>query len=62
MSEIIRFVPKSELERIQLIRESRAIYESVFPSADAVNEQRYRASTSRVVGDANVNSGDDVKS
>jgi hypothetical protein len=61
MSEVIRFVPKSERERIQLIRETRAIYESVFPSADAVNGQRHRASISRAVGDDNVNSGDDVK-
>jgi tRNA threonylcarbamoyladenosine modification (KEOPS) complex Pcc1 subunit len=62
MREAIRFVPKSELERIQLVREARAIYESVFPSADAVNEQRYRASIIRSVGDADVHSGDDVKS
>ena len=35
MSEIIRFVPKSELERARLIREARAIYDSIFPSAAA---------------------------
>ena len=35
MGEVIRFVPKSELERARLIREARAIYESIFPS-DAV--------------------------
>jgi hypothetical protein len=61
MSEVIRFVPKSELERIQLIREARALYESVFPS-EAVNERRYRTSISRTVRDANVRSGDDVNS
>jgi hypothetical protein len=55
MGEIIRFIPKAELERIQLIRQTRAIYESIFPSADAANEQRYGA-----VGDANVPSGGDV--
>ncbi|MDH2343152.1 hypothetical protein QCM77_18650 [Bradyrhizobium sp. SSUT18] len=33
MSEIVRFVPKSELERARLIREARAIYDSIFPSA-----------------------------
>ena len=32
MGEVIRFVPKSELERARLIREARAIYESIFPS------------------------------
>jgi hypothetical protein len=33
VSEIVRFVPKSELERARLIREARAIYDSIFPSA-----------------------------
>lgn len=36
MGEVIRFVPKSELERARLIREARAIYERIFPSQDAV--------------------------
>ena len=40
MGEVIRFVPKSERERIRLIREARAIYNSVFPPADPVSEQR----------------------
>jgi hypothetical protein len=40
MGEVIRFVPRSELERARLVREARAIYDSIFPSADAVNEQR----------------------
>ena len=40
MGEVIRFVPKSELERIRLIREARAIYDSIFPSADSATEQR----------------------
>jgi hypothetical protein len=34
MGEVIRFVPKSERERDRLIREARAIYDSVFPPAD----------------------------
>ena len=33
MSEIVRFVPKSELERARLIAEARAIYDSIFPPA-----------------------------
>ncbi|MCK1653972.1 hypothetical protein IVA88_21375 [Bradyrhizobium sp. 149] len=33
MSEIVRFIPKSELERARLIREARAIYDSIFLSA-----------------------------
>jgi hypothetical protein len=40
MGEVIRFVPKSELERIRLVREARAIYDSIFPSADAISGQR----------------------
>jgi hypothetical protein len=38
MGEIVRFVPKSELERARLIREARAMYESVFPPADRASE------------------------
>ena len=34
MGEVIRFVPKSELERVRLIREARAIYDGIFPSTD----------------------------
>ena len=34
MGEVVRFVPRSELERARLIREARAIYESVFPTAN----------------------------
>ncbi len=40
MGEIVRFVPKSELERARLIREARAIYDSIFPPADPVGEPR----------------------
>jgi hypothetical protein len=40
MAEIVQFVPKSERERARLIREARAIYESIFPSADPVGEPR----------------------
>jgi len=40
MGEVIRFVPKSELERARLIREARAIYESVFPPEAPVSEEQ----------------------
>jgi hypothetical protein len=33
VGDVVRFVPKSELERARLIREARAIYDSIFPSA-----------------------------
>ena len=39
MGEVIRFIPKAERERLRLIREARAIYDSVFPPADSVNKQ-----------------------
>jgi hypothetical protein len=43
MGEVIRFVSKSERERIRLILEARAIYDSVFPPAAPVNEQSDKA-------------------
>ena len=50
MGGIIQLVPKSELERLRLIREARAIYDSIFPPASSAYNQtvapraaRYRA-------------------
>jgi len=40
MGEVVRFIPKSDLDRVRLIREARAIYERIFPPADPVQEQR----------------------
>lgn len=40
MGEVIRFIPKCERERARLIREARAIYDSIFPQADPISEQR----------------------
>ncbi|MGY3698420.1 hypothetical protein ACE103_20980 [Bradyrhizobium sp. ma5] len=37
MGEIIRFISKSERERARLIREARANYERIFPSADSAD-------------------------
>jgi len=39
MGEIVGLVSKSERERIRLIREARAIYDSIFPPTDAVSER-----------------------
>ena len=36
MGEVVRFIPKSELERARLVREARAIYDSIFPPAAAI--------------------------
>ena len=38
MGEVILFVSKAERERIRLIREARANYDSIFPQADPVSE------------------------
>ena len=40
VGEVVQFVPKSDLERARLIREARAIYDSIFPPADRVSEQQ----------------------
>ena len=53
MGEIIRFVPKSERERARLIREARAIYDSIFPPAYSVREQHDNAPISHKFSGAN---------
>ena len=53
MGEIIRFVSKSERERARLIRKARAIYDSIFPPADPVNERQNKAPVSHTLGGTN---------
>jgi hypothetical protein len=53
MGEVIRFVSKSERERARLVREARAIYESIFPPADPVREQQVKVPIGHSVGGAN---------
>jgi hypothetical protein len=60
MGEIIRFVPKSERERARLIREARAIYDSIFPPADPVSEKQNEGSASHAVSGANAHRGGGV--
>jgi hypothetical protein len=60
MGEVVRFVSKSERERVRLVREARAIYDSIFPPADPVSEQQGRASVSHAVSGANARRGDGV--
>jgi len=38
MGEIIKFVSKSERERARLIREARAMYDSIFPPTNPVRD------------------------
>ena len=43
MGEVIQFIPKSERERIRLIREARAIYDSIFPSEPVIRPDEGQA-------------------
>lgn len=45
MGEVIRFIPKSEIERARLIREARAIYDSIFPPSHVQDEQGNQKTT-----------------
>ena len=58
MGEVIRFIPKSERERIVLIREARAIYDSIFPPADPVSERRDKTPIIHTVSGANAHRSD----
>jgi len=40
MDEFFRFVSRSERERVRLILEARAIYDSVFPPTDPVSKRQ----------------------
>jgi hypothetical protein len=55
MGDVIRFIPMSERERGRLIREARAIYDSIFPPSEPVGEQR-----DKIIG-ANAYRGDAVR-
>ena len=50
MGEIVRFIPKSELERARLIREARAIYDSIFPPTVPATEPSDQDEPSGVQG------------
>ncbi|MCA6112910.1 hypothetical protein [Bradyrhizobium cenepequi] len=39
MGQIVAFASKSERERVRLIREARAIYDSIFPPGDAIGDR-----------------------
>jgi hypothetical protein len=56
MGEVIPFISRAERERIRLIREARANYESVFPPSDPLTEQLEESSFSS----ANLRRGDEV--
>jgi hypothetical protein len=60
MGEVIRFIPKSERERVRLIREARAIYDGIFPPADPVSAQRGKVPSSHTVSGADAYRRDGV--
>ena len=60
MGEVIRFIPKSERERTRLVREARAIYDSIFPPADPVSEKQNKAPVSHTVSGAIAHRSDGV--
>lgn len=51
MGQIVQFVSKSERERIRLIQEARAIYDSIFPPNDPAGEPHDKAAVGRAGGD-----------
>jgi hypothetical protein len=59
MGEVIQFVPKSERERARLIREGRAKYDSIFPSAGSVSEQQCKTPISQAVNAADAHRSDE---
>ena len=61
MGEVIRFIPKAERERGRLIREARAIYDSIFPPAAPISEQQDKAPLSRAIVGANAYHGGGVR-
>jgi hypothetical protein len=40
MGDVIQFIPKATLERARLVREARAIYESIFPTEKGAASQQ----------------------
>jgi hypothetical protein len=60
MGEVIRFIPRAEHERLRLMREARANYDSVFPSANSVDEQRDSAPPVHSVDGTWIHRGVDV--
>jgi hypothetical protein len=60
MGEVVRFIPKSERERTRLIREARAIYDSVFPQAEPASDQWGKVAADHSVSGANAHRSDGV--
>jgi hypothetical protein len=59
MGEVIQFVSKSERERARLVRQARAIYDSIFPPAHRIGEWD-RAAMNHTAAGANAHRSDEV--
>jgi hypothetical protein len=53
MGEVIRFIRKSELERMRLIRQALALYDSTFPPADPASEPRDKPTATDAISGGN---------
>ena len=62
MGEVIQFISKAERERIRLIREARANYDSVFPPSDSIKERRDNTPIAHSVNRATVHQGGEALS
>ena len=58
MGEVIQFVSKAERERARLVREARAIYDSIFPSANPIGERQAKTSIGHAVSGAKAHRSD----
>ena len=60
MGEVIRFIPKAEREQLRLIREARAMYDSVFPAANSVNKRPDNAPIVHSINGTSIHQGGEV--
>jgi type II secretory pathway component PulL len=59
MGEVIQFVSKPERERARLVRQARAIYDSIFPPAHRIGEWD-RIAMRHAADSTNPHRGDEV--
>jgi hypothetical protein len=60
MGEVIRFIRKSERERLRLIQQARAKYDSIFPPADQFGGQQEETRVSHTISGQNTQRSDEV--
>ncbi|MFQ3456674.1 hypothetical protein PMN64_25660 [Bradyrhizobium sp. UFLA01-814] len=60
MGEVIQFIPKAERERLRLIREARAHYDSVFPPANPASKQHDNAPIVHSVNGTRIHQGGEL--